>query len=358
MAEPRQRPDVAERVRGAVARQLVRLPAPLQLLLSGRKRVTVDGQALDPALQLLLAVRPRHAGLLEAGPVASRARLQREVMSIRGRPTAIGRVTALTIPTAAAMLPARLYVSAKSSTPVPLLVYFHGGGFVLGGLETHDEPCRLIAAHAGHHVLSVDYRLAPEHPFPAAMEDALGAFQWAVGHAGQLGAGATQVCVGGDSAGANLAAIVCLRTRGLPVRPAAQLLIYPPTDAQTPRRSHQLFDREFMLTMADREAFYAQYLSGVPLDRGDPQISPLNAPDLSALPPALVVTAGFDILRDESEAYAAALVAANTPCELHREPSLTHGFVNLTGACPAAHRAVVALAVRWAATVAPGSTAE
>lgn len=346
MADPRLDPGFIERVRGAMARALVRLPPSLQLLLSGRRRVTVDGQDLDPSLQLLLAVRPGHAGLIDAGAVESRARLQREVVAIRGRSTPIGAVRNVTIKGATGPLAARHYVP-ENRPGAPLLVFFHGGGFVLGGLETHDEPCRLLAKHAGQQVLSVDYRLAPDHPFPAAVEDAVAAFRWAVAHASELGADSAGVAVGGDSAGATLAAVVSQLTVHDSQPPAAQLLIYPPTDHNTPRPSHRLFDLGYMLTMVERTAYYSLYLGRTGADPDQPRISPLRAPSLAGLPPALVVIAGFDILRDEGRAYAEALQAAGTPCQVQEEPSLGHGFINITGACPAAHRAVVAMAEQW-----------
>jgi acetyl esterase len=329
-----------------MARALVRLPESLQVLLSGKRRVMVDGQQLDPSLQLLLAVRPAHDGLIDAGPVESRARFQREIVAVRGRSTPIGSVQDLTIQGAAGPLTARHYIPEGKSGE-PLAVYFHGGGFVLGGLETHDEPCRLLAKHAGCQVLSVAYRLAPEHPFPAAVEDAVAAFRWAVAHASGLGADPARVAVAGDSAGATLAAVVCQLTAREAARPAAQLLVYPPTDHGTPRASHQMFDLGYLLTMVDREAFYALYLGETGADPNQPRISPLRAPSLAGLPPALVVIAGYDILRDEGRAYAEALRAAGTPCQVQEEPSLAHGFINLTGTCPAAHRAVVAMAERW-----------
>jgi acetyl esterase len=324
----------------------MRLPASLQLLLSRKRQVRLDRQALDPTLQMLLAIRPAHAGLVDVSPVESRARLRREVIAARGPLTPVGAVRNLRIDGAEGALPARHYAPVAADTR-SLLVYFHGGGFVIGDLDTHDELCRLLCHAAGTSVLSVEYRLAPEHPFPAPVEDAVAAFRWAVQHAGELGAEAANVSVGGDSAGGTLAAVVALLTKGDRARPAAQLLIYPATDRNTPRPSHQLFDQGFMLTRNDRDGFYHYYLEGTGADANQPRISPLRAESLGGLPPALVVTAGFDILRDEGEAYAAALTATGTRCQVQRETSLAHGFVNLTGVCPAAHRAVLDMARRW-----------
>lgn len=344
-------PSFRERLRGALARGLGRCPAALQVRLSGRAPVQIDGQTLDPTLQLILAFRPRgeRRHLTAGSPAAARARFRREVLSIRGRPTPVGAVRDLQIVGGAGTMSARHYPpvpTAPSTTAPPLLVYYHGGGFMLGDLDTHDEVCRLLCRHAGQHVLSADYRLAPEHPFPAAVEDAEAAFRWAQAHAEELGADPSRVAVGGDSAGANLAAVVARRTaRALP--PAAQLLIYPPVDRATHRLSHDLFDEGFFLSIPDRDAFSAHYCEGTGTRDTEPDISPLLASDLSGLPPALIVTAGFDVLRDEAEAYAEALTEAGTRCLLQREPNLAHGFVQLTAVSVAAHRATVAMAKRW-----------
>ncbi|MGI9182869.1 MAG: alpha/beta hydrolase [Longimicrobiaceae bacterium] len=350
MPDRRDMPSLRDRLRGAAARSLCRLPAPLQIRLSRRPPVRIDGQTLDPTLQLLLAARPKgiRTPLTAGSPAEARRRFRREGLSVRGRATAIGAVRDLTVTGGAGPLRARHYApaSAGGAAPAPpLLVYYHGGGFMLGDLDTHDEVCRLLCLHGGQQVLSVEYRLAPEHPFPAAVEDAEAGFRWTQAHAGELGADPERVAVGGDSAGANLAAVVAQRTAHARP-PAAQLLLYPPTDRVTARRSHELFGEGFFLSLADRAAFSAHYF-GTSAGEDDPHSSPLMAADLSRLPPALVVTAGFDVLRDEGEAYARALSEAGTSCVLHCEPSLAHGFVQLTGVCPAAHRATVALARRW-----------
>jgi acetyl esterase len=216
---------------------------------------------------------------------------------------------------------------------------------VFGDLDTHDEPCRLLCRHAQVQVLSIDYRLAPEHPFPAAVHDALAAFRWAVAHASELGADAERVAVGGDSAGGNLSAVTArlAASDGGP-KPALQLLIYPAvdlTDAETD--SGRMFADGFFLTENDRRWSTRHYLSGPDADATDPRVSPARAEDLSGLPPAIVITAGFDPLRDEGEAYAEALRRAGTAAVLERAPELIHGFINMT-TVPAARDAVVRLA--------------
>jgi len=347
MSELGTEPGAIERLRGALARQIGRLPASVQVALSLRRRVVIDGQALDPALQAVLSLRPPR-DLMGAPTEVSRARFRRELIAVQGERTRVGRVDELQVDGATGALRARHYTPpGRLSYRPALLVYLHGGGFVLGDPDTHDELCRLLCVETGHHVLSVDYRLAPEHQFPAPLEDAVAAFRWAATHAVSLGADPARVAVGGDSAGGTLSALVAQLTARDKVRPAAQLLIYPATDRSHRRPSHQLFDTGFFLSMHDVRAFHALYVgnSGAPVT--DPRISPLLAPDLSGLPPALVVVAGFDVLRDEVEAYASALEAAGTRTVVQRAPSLGHGFVNLTMVSGEAARTVRTMAAAW-----------
>jgi acetyl esterase len=198
-------------------------------------------------------------------------------------------------------------------------------------------------------VLAVDYRLAPDHPFPAALEDTLAALAWARANAASLGADPRMVTIGGDSAGGNLATVAARLAARSGQPPAAQLLLYPVVDSETPRRSQELFDRGFFLSNSEREAFATWYIAGTGIDGTDPRVSPLLEKDHAGMPPALVVTAGFDILRDEGEAYADALRAAGVLVSQRREVALGHGFVNLTGLAPSARRAVIAIAHDWRA---------
>lgn len=327
------------------ARRLLRLPPSVQLLLSRRAPVVVDGQALHPEMQLLLAVRTLRGGRsLAAGGVAdARARLLQEAMRFAGPPARVRRWSDLTVSGGDGPLLARHYEPEHDDArPAPLLVYFHGGGFVTCDLDTHDRTCRLICSAAAVHVLSVAYRLAPEHPFPAAVDDASAAFRWAVGHATELGADGGRVGVGGDSAGANLAAVVS--QLGTAPAPAMQLLIYPPVDRTVDRPSMSLFGSGFFLTAEDVRSYDRLYLGEEQATRADPRASPLKAPRFDGLPPAVVAVAGFDPLRDEVDAYAAALRAAGVPTTLLRFPGLVHGFVNMIGVSPVAHAAVTEIA--------------
>jgi acetyl esterase len=344
-----------QRLRGAAARAAARLPDGVQRRLSGRPPVEIDGVRLDATCQLLLAARrPGVANPLTAGtPAEARARFRHEVLSIAGPPTKVGAVREIAVDGADGTLAARHYVPTEHPTgrdgrPPPLLVFLHGGGFMVGDLDTHDEACRLLCLHGRQQVLSVAYRLAPEHPFPAAADDARAAFRWAQAHATELGADPARVAVGGDSAGANLSAVVAQDTaHDRP--PAAQLLIYPPTDRTRRYPSHERFDEGLFLSMADREAFtHACFvIAGAPPE--DPRTSPLLGAERGGLPLALVAIAGFDVLRDEGEAYAAALIAAGTPCAVFRAETLPHGFIQLTGVSRAARLATVRMAKRWAA---------
>ena len=242
-------------------------------------------------------------------------------------------------------LRARVYTppGASASSPLPLVVYFHGGGWVLGHLSSYDALCSQLAAQVGAVVVSVDYRLAPEHPMPTAAEDAYAATVWLAGHAATVGADRSRVAVAGDSAGGNLAAVVALlaRDRGGPSI-AHQVLIYPATDMVTERPALDHFAASAFLSAADRAWYHGQY---VPEEqRRDPRASPLLADSLAGLPPAVVVTAGFDPLRDEGEAYAAALSEAGVPVVSRRHPGLVHGFANMTGIASAARDATLELA--------------
>lgn len=306
------------------------LPDPVKRLLMGGRTVTVDGNTLDTTLQFMLSAQ-RAAGLggLVASPDVTVARKQLGITSAMFVTDIVADVTELTIPGPAGPLRARHYRPTGASGRLPLLVFFHGGGFVIGDLDTHDDLCRLISRDGGIGVLSVDYRLAPEHKAPAAADDAYAAYRWALDHTDDLDADADRIAVGGDSAGGNLAAVVSQRCRNSGVRlPALQVLIYPAVDVCSDTRSKTLFADGYFLTKRDMNWFMDHYLDGAEVDSRDPIVSPLLADDLSGLPPALVLTGGFDPLRDEGNAYAEALRAAGVPVDLREERSLVHAFAN------------------------------
>ncbi|MEZ0366716.1 alpha/beta hydrolase [Mycobacterium sp. pUA109] len=307
------------------------IPPGIKWLMAGGRSVTIDGNTLDRTLQVTLAGQRAMGinGLIIGGdPVLSRAQMRQTCQAMGGGQIHVA-VRDLTLPGPAGEIPARHY-RPPGADPAPLLVFYHGGGFAIGDLDTHDALCRLTCRDAGIHVLSIDYRLAPEHPAPAAVDDAYAAFGWAHAHAADLGAVPGRVAVGGDSAGANLAAVVArlARDAGGPA-PVLQWLLYPITDATAQTRSRTLFGDGFLLTKRDIDWFQDQYLDGSELAPTDPRVSPLLAEDLSGLAPALIATAGFDPLRDEGEQYAAALRAAGTAVDLRAMGSLCHGFASL-----------------------------
>jgi acetyl esterase len=242
------------------------------------------------------------------------------------------------IPGPAGPLRLRLYrPRAAAAQPVPLVTFFHGGGWVIGDIDTHDGSCRILSRRTGAVVVSVDYRLAPEHPFPAALDDCDAAVTWVAAHARDLGGDPAHLAVAGDSAGGNLAAAVTLRARdrGGPAL-CAQALVYPAVDFTTVRPSQVRNGEGYLLTAAAIRWFSAQYLADH--DPADPRASPLLA-DHTGLPPAVVATAEFDPLHDEGTAYADALRAAGVEVDHLDFPGLVHGFMGLGSLSPASARA-------------------
>jgi acetyl esterase/lipase len=254
------------------------------------------------------------------------------------------------IPTAGGDLRIRAHRPEADSPGV--VAYLHGGGWMMGTLESYDTPLRALANASGALVASIDYRMAPEHRFPAAVDDTLAGIRWLAAHAGELGADGSRLAVAGDSAGGNLAAVAALRLRGeLPLR--AQALIYPITDSALNTPSYREFADGHGLSAASMRRFWNLYLDGA--DGRQPDASPLQAGDLTGLAPAYVLTAEQDVLRDEAEAYAAALREAGVPTELVRWPGTIHGFFRWVGATSVAREAIQAVgaALRRDDTVRP-----
>jgi acetyl esterase len=328
--ESRRRDAIVNAAAGVTARALPRIPDAVKRLMLGGRSITVDGNTLDTTLQLMLAGQRAAGidGLVSSDDVpVTRSQLRTLTASLK-QDIPVAAVTNLSIPGPAGQIPARHYRAAAADAP--LLVFYHGGGWVIGDLDTHDDLCRLICRDGAVHVLSVDYRLAPENKAPAAVDDAFAAYQWALDHAADLGADAGRIAVGGDSAGGNLAAVVSQQARneGVPL-PALQLLIYPRTNFGRETRSITLFANGYFLTKRDIDWFTDKYVDGAEIDATDPRLSPLLADDLSGLPPALVLTAGFDPLRDEGAQYAEAMRAAGVTVDHRQFGSLIHGFANL-----------------------------
>jgi acetyl esterase len=318
---------IHDRIEAAIAQRLGRLPPRVQRRLSRQPPIVIDGQRLEADVQLMLSLRPILGEPVydERMTVAeARRRTREEAATAAGpRPVPVGAVQELRV----AGLPARRYVNAEPGEK-PTLLYLHGGGFVVGDLDTHDAPCRVLCRHAGVDVLSVEYRKAPEHPFPAYVDDARRAYEWAAERYDRL-------AVGGDSAGGNLAT-----TLAIEYDPELALLIYPVVDATQERESRRLFGRGFFLT-DELMRWYTGHFMPEGSDPTDPLRSPIRSPRLAEHSPALVITAGFDPLRDEGEAYARALRAAGVPVLAHRFRGLFHGFINSIGASPSSYAALV-----------------
>ncbi len=251
------------------------------------------------------------------------------------------RVRDRVIQSAGHALPLRIYEPGpRRTSPRPICVYFHGGGFVVGSVRSHDGLCRRVARDADCVVVSVDYRLAPEHRFPAAAVDAIEAFRWVVAHALELGGEPSRVAVAGDSAGGNLAAVVAWHERASETPPCFQLLVYPATDYVNTSASHERYGSGFLHDAAAIGWFRQHYFGERHGDRDHPMASVLRAPDPRGVAAAHIVTAGFDPLRDDGERYAARLIAHEVPVELVCEERMVHGFFSLGGILGSAGAAV------------------
>lgn len=316
------------RVQRSALRSLLRLPESVLRRIAGPP-VVLDGQTLDLETQVVLRVMERLPDPpVESVPIPVGRKLLDASSVTVGGDLPIGGTTDLDLDG----VPGRQYVPERLAGDAarPTLVFLHGGGYIYGGLPSHDAVCRMLAEQAGVQVIAVDYRLAPEHPFPAGYDDAVVAFRHVVEHAAALGVDLERLGVGGDSAGGNLSAGVAIEAahRGWPL--ALQVLIYPATDGLGRSQSRRTFAEGFFLTEAFMDLATDSYVPD-PVERADPRVSPLFADLPSGLAPAQVITAGFDPLRDEGEAYAFHLIDAGVPTDLRRYPSLIHGFVNWVG---------------------------
>jgi len=303
---------------------------------------------LDPSAKRLLDMLAAAGGMPDIAPMTPQQmregfrRLARSV-DLKGVP--IGAIQDGELPGPGGPLPYRIYTPQQpAARPLPALVFFHGGGCVFGDIDTHDGLCRILAAESGCAVVSIGYRRAPEHRFPAAVEDSYAATQWAADHAAELGLDAGRIAVGGDSAGAGLAVVVCqtAAARHGP-RIALQLLFCPVLDMRAETPSRRDFAEGYFLNQATID-WMLQHYCAADVDLDDPRLSPLRAPQFSGLPPAHIHTAEFDPLRDEGEAYAQALRRAGVPAHYSCHAGMIHYFYAMAGAIPAARTALKAAA--------------
>ena len=285
---------------------------------------------VDPQIQALLDMGTGVPATNTLSVADARA-LYEARAALMAAPAEVGVVTERAIPGPGGDLTLRIY-RPEGPGPFPILAFFHGSGFVLCSLDTHDGMCRNLCAGAGCIVASVDYRLAPEHKFPAGLDDCLVATRWAAAHAAELSADPARIMLAGDSAGGNMAAVTALRVRdegGPPL--AGQMLLYPVTDYHMPGTPSYVENADgYGLTRDTMEWFWAHYLSDA-AEADHPHASPLRAPDLAGLPPAYVMSAEYDPLRDEAERYGERLRAACVPAEITRRPGMNHGFLFWVG---------------------------
>ncbi len=276
--------------------------------------------------------------LYEMSLTEARAADLASIMEEGGEPEPVYEVASVTIAGPGGELPLRLY-RPTSERPLPVLLYFFGGGWVLGTIDTADGVSRSLANSSGALVAVVGYRLAPEHPFPAAVDDCYAAVRWVAEHADEIGADPARIAVGGDSAGGNLAAGMALRSRAGGPALVGQLLVYPNTDQLADDESMRAADDRFLFNRRS-VAWYRQHYLTNPGDAASPLASPLRAESLAGLPSALVITAEYDPLRDQGEAYARRLASEGVQVELSRYPGMAHGFFTMAGTVDASRAAI------------------
>jgi len=316
-------------------RLMLSLPAPILRALSGGGTAHVGGRTMDPRLQFL-ASQAAGAPALSTLPLAdARAGAAGMTALLSGQPEPGVRIEALSVPGAEGEIAARAYRAETQDPASPVMVFAHFGGGVIGGLDTCEVFCSILAKEARCPVLSVDYRLAPEHRFPAGLDDVLAAYRWARENGPQFGAPAGLAAVGGDSMGGNFAAVVCQELKRLgEVQPALQLLIYPALDVAGEGPAMTTYAQAWPLSRATMEWFMGQYM-GPEDSPGDLRLSPVRARDLRGLAPAVIATAGFDPLLDQGESYARALADAGVVTRYRRFDSLAHAFTAMTLVQPA-----------------------
>ncbi|USQ95152.1 alpha/beta hydrolase [Caulobacter sp. RL271] len=322
-----------------ILKLILSLPSPVLRAMSGGGVVYKGGRTLDPRFQFFAHAAKKLPPMSSLSPAEAVAGSARGLAAVQGPLEPGVRTESLSIEGPNGAIPCRAYRPENQDSAAPLIVYAHMGGGVIGDLETCHAFCSVLARIVRTAVISVDYRLAPDHKFPAGLEDVLAAYRWARDNTARFGAASAPPAIGGDSMGGNFAAIVAqeMKRTGEP-QPAAQILIYPAVDVASETPSMTTYADAYPLTRATMDWFMGHYM-GADADPADPRVSPDKTEDLTGLAPAVIATAGFDPLVDQGEAYAKRLKAAGVPVLYRCYDSLAHGFTAFTGAIPAADSA-------------------
>lgn len=333
--------EIVRELQGKAANLALRMPISWINILAGPP-VTVDGRTLDGRTQWLLQLLARSGQppIEKSSVTEARSEYDAFMLEMGGRLAPIGEMVDRIVDGPTGRLRVRTYRPAGAvARLLPTILYFHGGGWVMGSLEGYDRVCRYISSRTGCAVVAVDYRLAPEHKFPAAIEDAVASYRWLAENAADLGTDPARIVLAGDSAGGNIAAVAAQLLRDEPRPPCLQWLMFPATNLAFDSPSYESCGEGFFVTRAAMEWFRGHYLNNLS-EIDDPRVSPLQASDLTGVAPALIFTNGIDPLRDEGKAYADRLTAAGVKT-FHREfESLIHGFIGMRGAIQAAARAM------------------
>jgi acetyl esterase len=322
-----------------ILKLIMSLPSPILRAMSGGGVVYTGGRTLDPRFQFFANAAKKLPPMSSVSPAEAVAGSAKGLAVVQGPLEPGVRTESLSIEGPNGPIPARAYRPENQDASAPLIVYGHMGGGVIGDLETCNAFCSILARIVRTAVISVDYRLAPDHKFPAGLEDMLAAYRWARDNTGRFGAAPVAPAIGGDSMGGNFAAIIAqeMARKGEPA-PAAQILIYPAVDVASETPSMTTYADAYPLTRATMDWFMGHYM-GADADPADPRLSPDKTADVSGLAPAVIATAGFDPLVDQGEAYAKRLDQAGVPVRYRCYDSLAHGFTAFTGAIPAADAA-------------------